>query len=442
MATPLRFGSALSAIALATTLGGCAGFPGTSNRASVASTAKIGLATRAQFALASNDFASAINYAEQAAEVSPRESAVRTLLGNAYFAAGRFNSAEGAYRDSLSLAPNQPQVILKLALVQIAQGRNAEALAVLNAARIAVDPSDYGLALALAGQPAEAVAVLTEHARLPDADAQVRQNLALALALTGDWTNARIIASQDLSPDLVDARMAQWMTFAKPASASSQVAALVGVTLDASDAGQPVRLALNATPAPTQAVAQAQPPVETAPVQVAETAPLPAPIETINVAPVSQPTFAEAVAPAPLPAAITDTLAPQPSFVAPVAAKKAKSPAFRATAKSGNRLPVHAASFKRPSGNSSAVVQLGAYGSAERVSYAWDKAAKRYAALRAYTPMSAKFASGKGMVYRLSVKGFGSVREAQGLCNALKQSGGSCFVRAVAGDTPVQYASR
>jgi len=442
MATSLRFGSALSVIALATTLGGCAGFLGKSNRAAVASTAKIGLATRAQFALASKDYGSAISYAEQAAEASPKESAVRTLLGNAYFAAGRFNSAEGAYRDSLSLASNQPQVILKLALVQIAQGRNSEALAGLNAARNAIDPSDYGLALALAGQPAEAVALLTEHARRPDADAQVRQNLALALALTGDWTNAKIVASQDLSPDLVDARIAQWMTFTKPNSASSQVAALVGVTPDASDPGQPVRLALNATPAPTQSVAQAQPPVEVAPVQVAEAAPLPAPIETINVAPAGQPTFAEAVAPAPLPAAIADTLAPAPAFVAPVAPKAKRSPIFRASAKSGNRLPLQTAAFKRPSGNSGAVVQLGAYGSPERVSYAWDKAAKRYAALRAYTPMSAKFASARGTVYRLSVKGFGSVREAQGLCNALKNAGSSCFVRSVAGDTPVQYASR
>ena len=56
--------------------------------------------------------------------------------------------------------------------------------------------------------------------------------------------------------------------------------------------------------------------------------------------------------------------------------------------------------------------------------------------------MSAKFASGKGTVYRLSIKGFGSVREAQGLCAALKKSGGTCFVRSVAGDSPVRFAAR
>ncbi|HEX6218643.1 MAG TPA: tetratricopeptide repeat protein [Sphingomicrobium sp.] len=436
MATSLRFGSALSVIALATTLGGCAGFPGKSNRAAVASDSKVGLAVRAQFALAAKDYVSAVNYAEQAAEKTPNDANVRTLLGNAYFGSGRFTSAEGAYRDSLSLNQNQPQVILKLALVQIAQGRNSDALAGLNAARHALDPSDYGLALALAGQPADAVAVLSERARQPGADAQVRQNLALAMALSGDWTNARIVAAQDLSPELVDARIEQWMAFTKPTSASAQVAALVGVTPDASDPGQPVQLALDAAP-PAQAVAEVQP-VEVAPVQVAEAAV--APIETINVAPASQPVFAEAAAAAPVAVAAADTLAPEPSFVAPVAPKRI--PVFRANAKAGNKLPVQTAAFERPSGKSGAVVQLGAYSSPERISYAWDKVAKRYSSLRAYTPMSAKFASSEGTVYRLSVKGFASVGEAQRLCSALKKAGGSCFVRNVAGDTPVQYASR
>jgi cell division septation protein DedD len=152
--------------------------------------------------------------------------------------------------------------------------------------------------------------------------------------------------------------------------------------------------------------------------------------------------LAEASAPPPVQYAQAPT--PEPAFVTPVVrpAKARRTPMVRATAKSGNRIPLRQASFTRPSGNSGAVVQLGAYGSAERVSYAWDKAAKRYSALRAYTPMSAKFASAQGTVYRLSVKGFSSVREAQGLCSALKKAGGSCFVRSVAGDTPVQYASR
>ena len=52
--------------------------------------------------------------------------------------------------------PNQTQVILKLALVTIAQGKNGAALALLEEAHSYLDPADYGLAVALAGQPQSA----------------------------------------------------------------------------------------------------------------------------------------------------------------------------------------------------------------------------------------------------------------------------------------------
>ena len=71
------------------------GKPGKSN---------VGLATRAIAALEKGDFATAIAYAERAVEHSPDERQFRALLGNAYFAGGRFASAEAAYRDSLALA--------------------------------------------------------------------------------------------------------------------------------------------------------------------------------------------------------------------------------------------------------------------------------------------------------------------------------------------------
>jgi hypothetical protein len=93
-------------------------------------------------------------------------------------------------------------------------------------------------------------------------------------------------------------------------------------------------------------------------------------------------------------------------------------------------------------GNASAVVQLGAYGSPQRVLAAWNAAARRHHALRAYAPISARFVSPRGTVYRLAVKGFGSAGEASALCASLRRSGASCFVRNVAGDAPVQFAAR
>lgn len=442
MARALRFGSTLSFVALASLTAGCAspqshvrtaGFGGQAN-------GEVGLATRALAALNSNNVPMAIDYAERAVAKTPHDAGFRALLGSAYFAGGRFKSAEGAYKDSLALYSNQPQVVLKLALVEIAQGKNAEALSFLEAGRDVIDPADYGLAVALAGQPQQAIPVLETAARAADADARVRQNLALAYALAGDWTNARTVAAQDVPADQLDARIHQWMQMAVPGRGSTAVASLIGVTPAAVDPGQPTRLALLKTDTRT---AQAAP------------APVPAPT------PAPQPhQVAQAMAPAPAPAAVAP--APAPLEIAQAApppealpfvevpskrAKPAASPAKAVKQAEARRAPAPAkpellrtASFNR--GNSHVVVQLGAYGDADRVLVAWNNKARKFRSLAAYTPMSARFASAKGTFYRLSVKGFGSVNEAEALCSSLRHSGTSCFVRNVAGDTPVQIASR
>src|SRR5688500_5107630 len=131
----LRFGTALTALAMAGLVSGCATGQRKVAQGANAPSAKIGLAMRAQLALESGSFAAAVPLAEQAVQASPKEAAFRAVLGNAYFGAGRFASAEAAYRDSLSLDPAQANVILKLALAAIAQGKNAQALASLEAAR-------------------------------------------------------------------------------------------------------------------------------------------------------------------------------------------------------------------------------------------------------------------------------------------------------------------
>jgi cell division septation protein DedD len=93
-------------------------------------------------------------------------------------------------------------------------------------------------------------------------------------------------------------------------------------------------------------------------------------------------------------------------------------------------------------GNSRTVVQLGAYSSRNNIAAAWNKVAGKHGALKRYTPVTARFAGASGTFYRLSVKGFANDREAVNLCASLKRAGGSCFVRAVSGDAPVQFASR
>lgn len=445
------FGSAFTALGLIGALAACAS-PGVNGaRSSFAAgikvdSANIGLATRAQVALEKGDTATAIDFAERAVAASPRDAGFRGLLANAYFAGGRFASAEAAYKDSLALIQNQPQLILKLALVTIAQGKTGEAMSQLDAARDYLDPSDYGLALALAGQPAAAVGVLEQAARQVGADARVRQNLALAHALVGDWTAARTIAAQDLPADQVDARIEQWMTFAKPARAADQVAALTGVTPAAADPGQPVRLALAPQETRTAAVEPVfvAPVAEPAPVLVAEApAPAPAPVEYAY-APVSEPVMvaapSEVAAIAAPVAAVAPKAHPKRAAAKADAAKPALSP--RAASFSDSRPLVRKAAFpKAVRGDSKAVVQLGAYASRSFVGVAWTNFAKKYPALRGYNPATARFESAKGTVYRLSVQGFASDAAAREFCSALKSAGGSCFVRSIAGDAPVRLAS-
>jgi D-alanyl-D-alanine carboxypeptidase len=439
------FGSTLTALGLIGALSACAN-PGAQGPRSASifgekvDTSNIGIATRAQAALEEGNTAAAVHLAERAVAGSPNDAGFRSLLANTYFASGRFASAEAAYKDSLSLLPNQPQLVLKLALVTIAQGKNAEAVALLDAARDYLDPSDYGLALALAGQPDTAVAVLDQAARQVGADARVRQNLALAHALQGNWTAARTVAAQDIPADQVDARVQQWMTFAKPARASDQVAALTGVSTNAVDPGQPTRLAL--APQTSRQVAAepvvVAPVAEPAPALVAE-APASAPVEHV-VASTPAPDPVMVAAAAPVPIVETFSLQPKRTAAKASAAKPALSP--RAASFTDSRPLVRKAAFpKAVRGNSKAVVQLGAYASRDFVGVAWRNFAKKYPALRGYNPATARFETSKGTVYRLSLQGFASDAAARDFCGALKRAGGSCFVRSVAGDAPVRLAS-
>ena len=442
MTQPLRLSSAASLIVIGSMIAGCAAHQarlGSATHSNGSVDPDTAYASRALAALESNNLPSAIDLAEKAVAKTPSDAAFRTLLGNIYFAAGRFHSAEQAYGDSLTLNPDQPKAVLKLALVEIAQGKNRQALTLLNDSRGALDASDYGLALALAGQSNEAIAVLEPAARDRNADSTVRQNLALAHALAGDWAEARTIAAQDVPGNLLDARIHQWMQLANHTHPADQVAALIGVTPALMDAGQPVQLALNKGET-TPAVAPAEQ-------RVAQASPLPAP------AAAAKPAFVEAAQPAAPPPFIA--VAPAPASPRPTLAAMANSVVTEAKSAFAAMLPHAAAAAPKPrmrmaaagrpvthAGKSTAVVQLGAYGSPERVLAAWNGEARKFGGLKSYSPMSARFASPKGTFYRLSVRGFDNVGQAIALCNSLRHQGGACFVRNVAGDAPVNIASR
>lgn len=406
----LSFG--LSALVLGGTMVGCSA---NSGGLASAGTRDAALSARTQSdranaALARHDGAQAIRFAEATVGLMPQNASYRALLGRSYVAGGRFASARAAFADAMTLEPNDGKTALNLALAQTATGDWAAARQTLTTYAAIIPASDRGLALALSGDPAGAVGILTQVARSPDANAKVRQNLALSLALAGQWQAARLVASADMSPADVDARLQQWAAFAQPQSASQQVASLLGVR-PAVDPGQPVALALNA-------------PVAVDPAR-----------------------FVEAPAPAPdaAPVTVAATLAPAPAHGGVVFGERREvvqalpAPLLRAPADPVRRvLASQAVPDKVAAPRGEWVVQIGAFRNAAVAKAGWVRATRRLPALGRVQPTGMRFADAGGDYYRVSVGGFDRAA-ADSICQRYRAKGGACFVRHTAGDHMAQW---
>jgi Flp pilus assembly protein TadD len=458
---------AASALAIGTTMVAC-GAPGTgiasaSSKAPKSEQDAASLYARAEAAVRKGEYEEGLGFAERAVELSPRDVGYRMILADLYLKNGRFQSAEATFADVQQLDPTNSRASFSIALARIALGRPVGAVAELDRLAETASPADIGLAYALAGEAGRAIELLEPAARAPGATARVRQNLALSYALVGDWEKARITAAQDLSPADLGSRLAQWASLAQPGGGATQVAALLGVT-PAEDPGQPVRLALAptqpagtafaaATPLPepqsetvtTAAAALALAEVEPEPLVLAQAEPAPVPqAEPVQIANgqlpqwVSERAEAEAARPVeetrPLYAAAVEALVtPQPSVTAPARSIEPLKPRFEAP-----RGETRAAR----SGAGRFAVQLGAYSSSSSVERAWAQMLKRFG-FSDLTPLSTTVSvPGRGTLHRLSVAGFASREAAGRTCRSIQAKGGACFVRTVAGDSPVRWASR
>lgn len=378
------------------------------------------------------DYATALERAEQAVELAPRDAGYRLMLADLYLKNGRYASAETAFSDVLTLAPDNNRAALSLALIQIALGKTYQASARLDSIADRAAASDVGLAYALAGRTDRAIALLEPAAREYNANGRTRQNLALAYALSGDWQRARVTAAQDVSPIQLERRMEQWSAMAKPAEGHTQVATLLGVQPVADDAGQPARLALAPVPIENQAYAAAEPQPAFTPAVEAEAEVAVADVPAAPVALAS----ADIVAPVVRPAA---------AFEAPPAIDYKPVPRFaRADDAPVAKPQVRKASAEQaPRGDSPFVVQIGAYSTPGSVERAWDTAQARYRLAESVTPLTTTVTiPGRGVFHRLAVSGFESRSDANDLCASIKAKGGACFVRTNAGDAPIRWASR
>jgi len=422
----------LSALALCAGLGGIyqgAALAGSKSSA-IDDRAAADAIAKAKKALAGRKGDEAVHWAEAAVTLRPQVADYRALLGQAYLLAGRFASARTTFNDALTLSPGDGKVALNLALAQIAEGDWTGARQTLDSNSGSIPVSDRGLAMALAGDPAGAVNLLLPVARQPGADAKLRQNLALSLALGGRWQDARVVAGMDLSPIDLDKRITEWAAFARPASHYDQVAALLGVT-PASDPGQPVALALNAN---TPILATVAAPVENvvAPAPVAATVGASAPAAVV----------------APAPAVSTVVFGPRAEVVQPLPALpavgskapliKAPKSAVKAAVTNNLAAPTTPGAAKVSVSKGNFYVQLGAYDSAGVARVAWGRASRAYSAFAGHAP-SGMSATVKGKsFYRLSVGGFDRAGASQ-LCAGYRAKGGTCFVRAGAGDKAASF---
>lgn len=429
----------LSALVLGGTMIGCTatggggGIASASDRnAAVSARNATGNADKAMKALTRGNGVEAIGFAEAAVALAPRSGDYRLLLGQSYLQAGRFASARTAFTDALQLSPDNGKAALSLALTQVAAGDWQAARMTLDAHEATIPAVDRGLALALAGNPAGAVTLLTEVARSPQNSPKVRQNLALSLALSGQWDMARVVAAADMSPADVDKRMEEWAAFAQPAGASDQVATLLGVH-PASDMGQPTALALNGAVPTARPVALAAAEVPT-PVSAMETISAPVAEAVAVAAPAKIDPLWTKVAFGPrqevvqsLPVRTIDAPMGAMKFAAvkPVVAKPFATSSFGAK------------TFGVKTGGTF-FVQLGAFHDAGGARNGWGRAQRRFASLAGHVPNGASFSSRSGNFYRLSVGGFARA-DADAMCRRYRQAGGQCFVRAGAGDAMAQW---
>ncbi|NIJ36224.1 Flp pilus assembly protein TadD [Sphingopyxis panaciterrae] len=426
--------------------------------AEASSVGKPGIAEKsagaARTALEKGKAGKAVGYAEAAVAASPRDAGYRALLGQAYLNDGRFASASTVLTEAMELGANDANTIIALSLAHIAQGKAADAVALLGAHRDTVPAPDAGLALALAGDNESAIYVLTEAARAEGASARTRQNLALAFALSGRWAQARILAAQDLSLAKVDLRMTEWAKLAGQPDAQLRVASLIGTKAKA-DAGMPVRLALAnsadtrmaaagdgagdevalaaADPAPVDSFAPPPPVLASADTSI-RSVELPMPQRDENgVVPVT-----ELPQPAAAPAEVIMADA-VPYRAAPGAPAETVRPAQAQALELATRIVPAAFNAKKPDGWA---VQLGAYDSLGIAKEKWGVLKKKNGMLASF-PASSHAATVKGRTfYRLTVNGLSTRGDATEMCRQLKAQGQTCFIRQMGGAESIQWAAK
>ena len=404
-------------------------------------------ASRAEKAMAKGEWGKAVDHAEAAVAAEPDNAAHRATLGAAYLESGRFQSAAQSFSDAMTLGDTSGRTALSLALSQIALGQNAQANSVLDRNAGSIPAADLGLAQALAGRADAGVTLLANTLRSGENTPKVRQNLAYAYALAGRWQEARLMASQDLQPDQLDARISEWAQKGRPEMHKERVAGLINAPV-AADPGLPARLALGTSNAAQVLVAEAaQPvatpvaladysagelpavnadaPVEAAPVRTAARAPLP-PVPA-QVPQTRRSAFEKAFPGGEAAPSMVSTPAPQVGEVKYVSQRVGTLPAVRDETPAAIPAPApDRASPVAALAGGSHLVQLGSFSSEAGAKRAWGIYAKRWPELKDHQMVITEAVVRGKRYYRVSAAGFAR-NEAASMCGKVKARGQGCF---------------
>nr|WP_306437059.1 SPOR domain-containing protein [Porphyrobacter sp. GA68] len=412
---------------------------------SVAPDARVS-ADKASQALTRGKIDAAIRHAEAAVLAQPRSAEYRSALGAAYLEAGRFQSAETSFAEAMELGGTAPRIVVSRALAQIAVGQSEAAYNLLHQHAQNIDPADLGLAFALSGDAERGVKLLLSEMHGGHNTPKVRQNLAYAFALKGDWHLARQLVSEDVQPDKVGERLGQWAVAASPGGHTLRVANILNVAIARED-HRPAQLALTNFPdtpmlaaeAATQLPVDAEPSIAVARVANAgfdaagELPPIGRTAQSVDGSPVQA--VAAPARPSTVPAAQIATAAvAAPSVRVAAAPSAASAPARAVPAKPAATAAVRPAALQQfEPGNH--LVQLGSYTSEAGARAAWPVFQARFPVLKDQSPVITK-AQVNGRIYYRVAAGNLAERSAQSLCAMAKAKGQGCIAYSAARPLP------
>jgi len=389
---------------------------------------------KAEAALKNGQASKAIPHAEAAVAADPLNAQYRALLGAAYMGAGRFMAAATSFEDALDLGNDDARTVLSYALAKIAVGDSRVAIATLDDARDRLSAADYGLALALAGDAQRGVQMLIHAVRFEEeVTPKLRQNLAYAYALSGNWRAARVMAAEDVPAGQIDDRMVEWAATAGADQTQQRVASLLKVK-PSYDIGQPAHLALanfrsNAAFAAAEPGVSGQPEAprqsEALAFGMADTAPAPQPIERID----PTPSQAPVAAPAARSNAVRFVSNPVVQALPRAGSRPAPAPQRRmaaTTVASAEPAPRAAAS---ETSQDSHLVQLGSYSSRVEAERGWAVLKSRFPQLAAHDVVITEAVVNGRTFFRVAAAGFGA-QSAKSLCGTVKSAGRGCFTYA------------